>query len=103
MEYTLTQLAEKVAGAVDLDIVKTVSRRIESFQASRLFKFVQVDVGPDRLGRGRVRKYPEEAVRWARLWNALADQDTGLIEMAAATQFLASVLAAPFIESGWLE
>ena len=103
MTYTLTQLAESVAGTVDPDIVKTVSRRIETYTASGLFGCVQVDVGPERLGRGRVRKFPNQAVRWARLWNAFADQGTGTFEIVNATQSLSMVLEGNFVETDWLK
>lgn len=88
MTLTLTQLAKQLAGTGDPDRVKTVIRRVDHWHGVGLFKLVRVDLGPERIGRGRVRRYPENATSWCRLWNSLADQGLGAPELVKATGFI---------------
>jgi len=83
--YTLSELAERVAGTAAPEAVATASRRIEHWYSSGLFASAKVDVGPKHLGRGRVRRYPQEAIAWARLWSAMAEYELGVVAMAQAT------------------
>ena len=76
MSYTLSQLAAAVAGTNDPGRLKTVIRRIEHWYAlGNLFNLAGIDMAERhqrRLGRGRVRRYSEDALTWCQLWNALA-------------------------------
>jgi hypothetical protein len=84
MDYTLKALAQRIATDDSEEAVKTAARRIEHWVSAGLFKLVGVDIGPKALGRGRVRRYPEESLTWCLLWAALAKRGLGLIEISSA-------------------
>ena len=78
MTYTLKTLARRIAADDSEEAVKTAARRVEHWASTGLFDIAGVDIGPKILGRGRVRRYPEEAVPWCLIWGALTDLGIGM-------------------------
>ena len=83
---TLKTLVRRIAIDDRDETLKSAARRIEHWSAVGLFGAAGVDIGPKAMGRGRVRRYPEEAVPWCLLWSALADRGLGIVAMGSVTQ-----------------
>ena len=102
MTYTLKTLSRRIASDSSDEAAATAARRVEHWAATGLFDFAGVDVGPKALGRGRVRKYPGEALSWCLLWAALAGRGLGLAAMATTTQAIRLKLLDKKQEGRWL-
>ncbi len=103
MTYTLKALAGRVAADDSDEATKSAARRIEHWSSMGVFDAAGVDIGPKSLGRGRVRRYPEEALLWCLLWSALADRGLGVVAMATTTAKLRLKLLRPGRERKRLE
>ena len=103
MEYNLKALARRIAPDSSAAALKLAAGRVEHWASTGLFNAAGVDVGPKALGRGRVRKYPEEALMWCLLWAALADRGLGVVAMATTASKLRLKLLSQSRERKWLE
>ncbi len=103
MEYTLKVLSRRVASDDSDEAVKSAARRIEHWATVGLFDAADVNIGPRALGRGRVRRYPEDALVWCLIWAALADRGFGVVAMATTTAKLRLKLRSRGPERKWLE
>jgi hypothetical protein len=102
MDYTLKALAQRIVTDDSEEAVKTAARRIEHWASRGLFKVAGLDIGPKALGRGRVRRYPEESLSWCLLWCALADRDLGLVQMSITTMAIKLKLRDKGQQGRWL-
>ena len=102
MVYTLKTLSRRIAFDNSDEATATAARRIEHWASTGLFDIAGVDIGPKALGRGRVRKYPEEALLWCLLWASLADRDLGLTVMATTAQGIRLKLLDKGQQGKWL-
>ena len=102
MDYNLKALAARVASDSSAEAHKTAAGRIDHWASTGLFNIASVDIGPKTLGRGRVRRYPEGALRWCLLWSALADRGLGIVAMTIATQKIQISLFEKEQEAKWL-
>lgn len=102
MSYTLKTLSRRIASDSSDEAAATAARRVEHWASTGLFDIAGVDIGPKALGRGRVRKYPEEALSWCLLWAALADRGLGLAAMATTAQAIRLKLLDKGQEGKWL-
>ena len=102
MSFTLKALAQRIATDDSEEAVKTAARRVEHWVSTGLFDVAGVNIGPKALGRGRVRKYPEEALPWCLLWASLADRDLGLTVMVTTAQGIRLRLLDKGREGKWL-
>lgn len=102
MTYTLKTLARRIASDDSAEAAATAARRVEHWASTGLFDAAGVDIGPKALGRGRVRKYPEEALPWCFLWASLADRGLGLIAMVSTVQAIQIKLLEKGQEARWL-
>ncbi len=103
MTYPLKDIARRIAADDSEEAIKTAARRIEHWASTGIFDAAGVDIGPKALGRGRVRKYPEEALVWCLLWAALADRGLGVVAMATTASKLRMKLLPRSRERKWLE
>lgn len=102
MSYTLKALARRVASDDSEEAIKSAARRIEHWGAAGLMGLASIEFGPKAIGRGRVRRYPEEVVPWCLLWAALADRGFGIVTMAGTTQAIEFARIKAGQESRWL-
>jgi len=102
MDYNLKALAARVASDGSAEAGKTAAGRIDHWASTGLFDIAGVDIGPKALGRGRVRKYPEEALPWCLLWSALADRGLGIVAMTGMAQGIRIKLLEKGQASRWL-
>ena len=103
MTYTLKALARRIATDDSEEAVKTAARRVEHWSSTGIFDIAGVDIGPKALGRGRVRKYPEEVLPWCLLWGALANRGLGVVAMVTTTNAIRIKLLDRGRERKWLE
>lgn len=102
MTYTLKALSCRIAADGSDEAAKTAARRIEHWISAGLFGLAGVDIGPKALGRGRVRRYPEEALPWLLIWSALADRGLGVVAMSITTSSIRLKLLNKGQEGKWL-
>ncbi len=102
MSYTLKALAQRVASDGSEEAIKTAARRIEHWGAAGLMGVASIEFGPKAIGRGRVRRYPEETLPWCLLWAALADRGFGIVTMAGTTHAIEFVRIKGGQEWKWL-
>ena len=103
MTYTLKTLARRIALDDSDEAAATAARRVEHWASTGLFEFADVDIGPKALGRGRVRRYPEEALPWCLFWNELAERGLGIVAMTNLGLTIRATLSEKSRERGWLE
>ena len=102
MDFNLKALAARVAVDGSAEAAKTAAGRIDHWASMGMFDVAGVDIGPKTLGRGRVRRYPEGALRWCLLWSALADRGLGVVAMVITTQKIQISLVEKGQEAKWL-
>ena len=102
MNYTLKTLSRRIALDSSEEAVATAAGRIEHWVPVGLFDIAGVDIGPKAMGRGRVRKYPEEALAWCLLWAAMADRGLGPVIMGSVATTIRVKLLGKSPERKWL-
>lgn len=102
MDYNLKSLARRIASDDSAEASKTAAGRIDHWASTGLFDGAGVDIGPKALGRGRVRRYPEEALPWCLIWAALADRGLGIVAMASTTSSIRLKLLNRGQQGKWL-
>ena len=102
MDYNLKALAARVASDSTAEAHKTAAGRIDHWASAGLFGVAGVDIGPKALGRGRVRRHPEEALPWCLIWTALADRGLGIVAMASTTSAIRLKLLDRGQQGRWL-
>ena len=102
MNYTLKTLSRRIASDSSDEAVATAARRVEHWVSAGLFDIAWVDIGPKAMGRGRVRKYPEEALPWCLLWTWMADHGLGPVIMASVATTIRGRLLIKSPERKWL-
>ena len=102
MTYTLKTLSRRIAPDSSDEAVATAAGRVEHWASSGLFGIAGVDIGPKALGRGRVRRYPEEALPWCLLWAAMADRGLGPVAMLDAVATIRLKLLSKRQDKKWL-
>lgn len=102
MDYTLKTLARRIAFDDSEEAIKSAARRIEHWASVGLMRHAGLDIGAKAIGRGRVRRYPEEAVPWCLLWGAFANRGFGITTMAGATHVIQLKLLDNGQEAKWL-
>ena len=71
MELTLSEVVSRLADTSDDREHKAIARQVQHWTANALLKTAGVDMDA-WVGRGRARRYPEEALPWLSLMLALA-------------------------------
>ncbi len=71
MELTLSEVVGRLADTSDDREHKAIARQVQHWTANGLLKTAGVDMDA-WVGRGRARRYPEEALPWLSLMLALA-------------------------------
>jgi hypothetical protein len=87
--YTLKELARLVAGTSDAEPVKEAARRIQHW-ASHGMLWEPEGYGADGMsvGRGRVRRYPQDIAYKCALYAAMADRDFSTAQMGSVAMIL---------------
>ncbi len=102
MVYTLKVLSRRIAADDSDEAIKSAARRIEHWSTTGVFGAAGIDIGPKALGRGRVRRYPEEAISWCLLWSELADRMLGIVAMVSMTSAIRVKLLDRGQQGKWL-